>query len=200
MKKKLIGSIVLIIVALFIIVNILYMTMPAMVMAISSFFIKKPPKPAVEYGEFPFRIVYKVNEEVVTIEDVLVIEYKDSGIDYSGGKYYKWNTYLKSGNDQRESFEDQGFLNALTLCSQSETTEKIWISLGSNEHYMGVPALYSSQEYCYSGLPGVVWLYNSGNTVSIGEQTLYQKFGITIIETTFSDPLPLKDEKTDVNQ
>ena len=194
MKKKPIYSIVLIMVVVFLIVNTLYMMMPAMVMAISPFFINKPQKPMFEYGEFPFRIVYEINEEVVTIEDVLVIEYEDSGVDYSGGKYYKWNTYLKSGRDQQESFEDQGFLNALTLCSQSESTEKLWISLGSNEYYMGVPTLYSSQEYCYSGLPGVVWLYGSENTISIGEQTLYQEFGIRIIETTFADPLSQSED------
>ena len=58
-----------------------------------------PPRPAVRYGEFPFRVVYEVNGETLTIEDTVICEYAGVESRGIGTKIRTWTSRLKSGSD-----------------------------------------------------------------------------------------------------
>ncbi len=65
-------------------------------------FIPNPPKPEITYGEFPFEIVYEIDGEIFTIQDVYVCEYDGVALDSDGsGKHRNWKGYLKSTGESR---------------------------------------------------------------------------------------------------
>ena len=55
-----------------------------------------PPKPEITYAEFPFEIVYELEGETVTVNDVYVCEYDGIGMNEGVGKYREWKGYIKS--------------------------------------------------------------------------------------------------------
>ena len=94
---------------------------------------QNPPKPEIVYGEFPFRLTYELDGKMKVIEDTVVCEFDgfyDSG---SAGKYRKWKSYLKSGNQR---------ITLLDLRSLNETNElgqkmlELFFFYGSAEYYM----------------------------------------------------------------
>ena len=65
-------------------------------------FIPNPPKPEITYGEFPFEIVYEIDGEIFTIQDVYVCEYDGVSLDSDGsGKHRNWNGYIKSTGESK---------------------------------------------------------------------------------------------------
>lgn len=82
-----------------------------------------PPKPEITYGEFPFRLTYELNGKTKVIEDAVICEF--DGFEQWGeaGKYRKWKSRLKSGNEQ------------VTLLKVDETME-LYFSYGNPEFYM----------------------------------------------------------------
>lgn len=65
----------------------------------------KPPKPTICYGEFPFTLIYELNGEEKTIQDVAVCEFDGYYERTEGGDSRKWSTYLKSEMDDSSSVE-----------------------------------------------------------------------------------------------
>ena len=50
-----------------------------------------PPRPEITYSEFPFRIEYEINGELVVIEDAVICEFDGFQPNWSGGdKTRKW--------------------------------------------------------------------------------------------------------------
>ncbi len=53
-------------------------------------------QPEIKYGEFPFKLVYRIGEEVVTIEDTYICEYKGRKYDIKVGSGRIWDGYMKN--------------------------------------------------------------------------------------------------------
>lgn len=81
------------------------------------------PEPVITYGEFPFRLEYKVDGETVVIEDVIICEYmgvRDLSI---GDKYRSWKRSFKYDEANLLLFEDDDI--------------RITCSVGMASYYMG---------------------------------------------------------------
>ena len=69
------------------------------------------PDPEIKHGEFPFKLVYRIGEETVTIEDTYVCEYigKSASNPFNEGRFIIWEGYMKSTGDYRHVLlEDDG--------------------------------------------------------------------------------------------
>ena len=90
-----------------------------------------PAVPEVKYAEFPFEIVYEIDGEIVTVNDVYVCEY--AGIIMNeNGKYRTWKGYVKSTGDENVLlFEDED--------------RWMYCGVGSPKHYMGDPVKYDGE-------------------------------------------------------
>lgn len=69
-----------------------------------------PDSPEIKYGEFPFKITYKLDGEVYTVEDVYICEYKGLGFtsEYCGF-YNRWEGHIKD-TDNGVSFNGSLFI------------------------------------------------------------------------------------------
>ena len=63
-----------------------------------NFLTPTPPKPAITYGEFPFRLEYEMNGQIFEVEDTLICKFDGFGANEANGKYRKWKSHLASGN------------------------------------------------------------------------------------------------------
>lgn len=89
-------------------------------------FTPNPPEPEITYGEFPFELIYEIDGEVVTIQDVYVCEYVGIGANEGSGKYRVWKEYIKSTMAENLILLEDGNL-------------KLACSLGGAEYYMSDP-------------------------------------------------------------
>ena len=82
-----------------------------------------PEEPKFKYGEFPFELVYEIDGEIITVNDVYVCEYDGISADTGRGKYRKWEGYIKgTGKD------------AVFICGDNE--RKVYCFVGDAEFYM----------------------------------------------------------------
>jgi len=66
-----------------------------------------PPKPAITYGEFPFHLEYKFNNQLMVIDDTVIVKF--DGFEFSEGsssKYVSWKQTLASGNKEVVLYKD----------------------------------------------------------------------------------------------
>lgn len=152
-----------------------------LLMAISGaifLFNPNPPKPEITYGEFPCRITYELNGEKKVIEDVIICEFDGFDNLGSGGKYRKWKSYLKSGN------ENMTLLDLRPLNEKNEfghTMLEFFFSYGNAEYYMGdtqrqsVPHIADYVEYKYRTEDGSI----GGSAYKADEA--YEKYKIRLI-------------------
>ena len=148
-------------------------------------FMSKPPEPQITYGEFPFTITYKVDNEIITYKDVIICEYE--GIESWGtaGKIRKWSRKLKSGNEY------------LTLL-RSKTSE------GAFEVYMPIPGLpeyymgdfRQDRKYYEKAMKDRRYLgYCQWDDdiiikdISVSAEEVWEKYHIKIIDVTYPEPI-----------
>ena len=187
-QNKHVLTIPLIIVLAFVVIVIAIFALPWLFMAVASVFSPLPPKPPVDYAEFPFKLVYEINDEVKTIEDTLIIEH--NGYTYHGTpqKRNSWRRSLKSGNS----------LDSLTLFHEDYVPDggsvTIRFELGSCEYYMGLEE--ANVSYIAIGAkPGDIIESRYRFTGAISEEELYEKYNIRIIDMELSSPLSSSDQK-----
>ncbi|MDP4118427.1 MAG: hypothetical protein Q8873_04465 [Bacillota bacterium] len=72
------------------------------------YFLPNPPKPAITYGEFPFKLTYELDGETKTITDVAICEFDGYGQRTEAGQSRKWKTHLKSGTDELIPANERG--------------------------------------------------------------------------------------------
>ena len=133
-------------------------------------FSQSPPQPEVTYGEFPFEIVFEINGETKTVDDVYVCEYDGIGVG-SNGKYIKWKGYIKSTGDEYIVLEDRGF-------------EKLVCSVGSPYYYMNDTITYRQQN---EPKPSLKICYIFG--VSFAGDSVEQQYGVKVLDYSFSQPI-----------
>jgi hypothetical protein len=136
-----------------------------------------PPKPMVRYGEFPFEIVYTLDGQLHTIEDVLVCEYDGIGADEGRGKFIQWKGYLKSS--------DKAEIEEVVLYRKDNI--RIVCEIGSPAYYMGEDEYMDGQ----SVTPCLI-LYEERETLTISHwlsEEDEEQYHIEIISWTLSDPI-----------
>ena len=68
-------------------------------------FLPGPARPEITYGEFPFQLVYESGGKEIQVEDTLICEFDGFAANAARGKYRKWKSYLKSGNERITLFK-----------------------------------------------------------------------------------------------
>ena len=65
------------------------------------------PEPQIKEGEFPFEMVYEIDGETITVNDIYVCEFDGFDWNEGVGKHRKWKGYIKSsGTDVLILLED----------------------------------------------------------------------------------------------
>ena len=145
-----------------------------------------PPKPEITYGEFPCRITYELNGEKNVIEDVIICEFDGFDNLGSAGKYRKWKSRLKSGN------EGLTLLNLRHLNEKNEFGHiilELFFSYGNGEYYMGdnercsIPQISDYVEYKYKTKEGTI----GGSAYQADE--VYEKYKLRLISWECAPPI-----------
>ena len=91
------------------------------------------PEPQIKEGEFPFEIVYEIDGEIITVNDVYVCEFDGFDWNEGAGKHRKWKGYIKSSGSEGLILLEDGDL-------------KLAVSVGSPEYYMSDPSCQWSED------------------------------------------------------
>lgn len=133
-----------------------------------------PPKPQIRWGEFPFRLEYKLNDELIVIEDTVIANYKGINHFSNSGKHRKWKQYLAS--DKKE-------VNVLLL--QLDDGSQLYYNVGGAGYYMEggqkAPNTYESFNSVY--------MQTNGNQRLVRPEELLNDFGIELIKWEESPPI-----------
>lgn len=133
------------------------------------------PEPQIKEGEFPFEIVYEIDGEIITVNDVYVCEF--GGLDWNEGvgKYRKWKGYIKSSGAEELILLEDGDL-------------KFAVSVGSPEYYMNDPICQWSEN-----TPSIYYIKPNefGGTTSGASdiEPLLEQYKLKLISWNFSDPI-----------
>lgn len=142
------------------------------------------PKPEITYGEFPIKLTYELDGEIIVIEDTVVCEFDGFEVLGEAGKYRKWKSHLKSGNTG---------LTMLRVEDEALTYE-IFDSYGSPEYYMG-DFTKSKEEYEKSMFDNDYFSYvqrENGNVTGgriISKEEAWEKYKIRVINVEYSQPI-----------
>ena len=141
----------------------------------TTFLLPNPPMPEIRYGEFPFRLEYEINGEIVIVEDIVICKFDGVGAG-TNGKYLKWKQYLASDKDE----------NSVMLLKADETT-KVYYTVGDARYYMDDgPAYMYLPEYSIVTY-GAVYVTNWGLSGVVSKEDLQNKCGIQIISFEHSE-------------
>ena len=134
-------------------------------------FSPNPAKPSVTYGEFPFEIVYELDGQIMTINDVYVCEYDGIKLDGFHEKSRKWSGYIKSTGDKKVIlFKDE---NVTFYCY-----------VGYPEYYMSDPP--PREEYT----PHIDCVRNdTKSTWEIDVDRYLAQYKLRLISVTLSEPI-----------
>ncbi len=132
---------------------------------ISMLILPNPPVPEIEYGSFPYEIVYSVDGEEFKKVDTLEFKYA-----------------TESDYDRVEKIAFWGSSEYFVLLCEIQG-EKIYIDGGSGKYYMMNEKPY--EDY----VPGqYIYYYDSGK-VKLSVEEAKEQLGIEIISTKFSEPI-----------
>ena len=135
-----------------------------------------PSKPEVTYGEFPFEIVYELDGETVTINDVYICEYDGTGANEGVGKHRTWKGYFKSTGDE-----------TFVLLQDGNTT--LACAVGYPEYYMSDPDT-PSKEY----VPYIYYIISpdklGGTTSGVSDiEQLLEQYKLKLVSWEISEPI-----------
>ena len=150
-RKKV--TIVAIVFVLVCIVGFLIVASPWILLAVGLYLSPAPPKPEITYGEFDFKLVYKIDGEIRTIEDTIICEFDGFNIDEGRGKTRRWKDDFKNKQNNElyawrvEQIENPGFneykggrkpdYNYIVL--KNIDNYKVLLSVGTANYFMGEP-------------------------------------------------------------
>ena len=169
-KKLLIVGLVILLIPVII---VLYFSLPWVMIFLGNALAPNPPKPEITYGEFPFELVYEIDGETVTVNDVYVCEFDGFGMNEGQGKYREWKGYVQGTGEE-----------GVILFEEGEVI--IWCYIGSPKYYMG------EVKYIDAYTPNVVKEspYLSGTSYEgLRADELWELYNIRIISWQFSDPI-----------
>lgn len=170
MRKKLRPILILILPLILICVLIVtYFAFPWFYIGIGGALSSNSPKPEITYGEFPFRLEYKIDGEHVIVEDTVICEF--DGFDWNEGlgKHRNWKTSLKNSG------------NKAVLITEDEE-RKVYCFVGDAEYYMG-------DETYPEPRPLKPRLYCEELTDNHFLGTLSLKYKVELLSWEFSEPI-----------
>ena len=133
------------------------------------------PEPEIKKGEFPFEIVYEIDGETVTVNDVYVCEF--DGLDWNEGvgKHRKWKGYIKSSCAKELILLEDGDL-------------KFAISVGSPEYYMSDPNCAYSEN-----IPSLYYIkpneFGATTSSALDIEALLEQYKLKLVSWNFSEPI-----------
>lgn len=139
------------------------------------------PPPKIEHGEFPFKLEYELNGEIVVVEDVLVCDYVGTYRLGVGGKISRrWESYIAGTGEK--------LLVLLEISKTPTSYQIIDYPMGSAGNYMGdgdnpQPKVFSEDAGFYEKSP------NSTYAGVVSADELLKKYGIKIISWEIASPI-----------
>lgn len=181
-------SVAIIIVLIAVAAVIAYITVwPWVKLGLGISLLQNPPKPAITYGEFPFRLVYQINGETKVIEDTLICEYDGIGMDEGRGKYRKWKERLASGNQKILLLNTDGS-SGIASGNKKTIEQEIYYDPGSGGYYMG-----EGSEGYQQSIPNASFSekYQDGSGADgiIRADELFKKYQIKLISWDIAQPI-----------
>lgn len=138
---------------------------------------KKPDPPEVEYGEFPFKVTYKLNGEIYTVENVYICEYDGLSWNEGTGFENKWNDHIKDTDDDVLFITEQDGVKLLCIVGDS------WYYMGQNNNTKPFEPHFICE-----------YKHSSGLTVFTGDDKYIEKFDVELLEWELSEPLVTNDD------
>jgi len=147
-------------------------------------FISEPSRPEITYGEFQFKITYKVNDETKVLEDIVVCEFDGFEKLGTAGKVRKWKSWLKSGRDKLVLFHN----------TDSDVEFLIYSSYGLPGYYMGDLMYMSNEDYekmmsIDKELGYIEWKNGIQTGTTITAEEAREKYGIKIVNIQYDKPI-----------
>ena len=134
------------------------------------------PSPKVTKAEFPFEIVYELDGEPITVNDIYVCEFDGLGWNENFGKHRQWKGYVKSTGKSHVVLLEDGDL-------------KLACDLGSPAYYMSDPSAADVDEFT----PHIYYIrtFASGGVSSgvANIEPLLEKYKIKLISWNFPKPI-----------
>jgi len=135
-------------------------------------------EPEITHGEFPFRLEYEIDGEIVVVEDTIICDFDGFGWDAGSGKHRKWKERLASGNEG-------------VILLKVDDTKEIYLGIGSARYYMG--DLFESEVINNNSIRVSLREYPNemGGTSSnsLNEDELFEKYSIKLISWEPSPPI-----------
>ena len=131
-----------------------------------------PPAPRETYGEFPFELTYRINDEIITVKDIYVCEYAGIAWSEANGKYREWSGYIKGTGE-----------SAILITEDAD--RKIFCFVGDAEFYM-------NDEIFPEKRPLTPRLYNVKKKSGIGplsQKEISEFYDVEIMSWKFSEPI-----------
>lgn len=157
------------VVLLILLILVTLVSLPWVLMFFFSIFEPNPPVPAITYGEFPFKLEYRIGDETFIVEDVIICEYDGIRWNEGNGKYRAW----------KESFKCSGEEHLLIL---TDKDIKVFCNVGKAEYYMGDLKYSVSEEH----VPVFYYISNQG---SGSARAMIDKYDIELINWQLSKPI-----------
>ena len=133
------------------------------------------PEPQIKEGEFPFEMVYEIDGETITVNDIYVCEFDGFDWNKGVGKHRKWKGYIKSSGTEVLILLEDGDL-------------KFAVSVGSPEYYMSDPTCPYSEN-----TPSIFYIEpNEFGGITSGVldiEPLLEQYKLKLISWKFSEPI-----------
>ena len=133
------------------------------------------PEPQIKEGEFPFEMVYEIDGETITVNDIYVCEFDGFDWNEGVGKHRKWKGYIKSSGTEVLILLEDGDL-------------KFAVSVGSPEYYMSDPTC----PY-FENTPSIFYIKpNEAGGITSGMldiEPLLEQYKLKLISWKFSEPI-----------
>ena len=134
---------------------------------VESWLTPPPPRPEVEYAEFPFEIVYTIDDEEFTVNDIYVCEFEGFKSNETGDKKRDWKGYIKSTGDFNVVLIEDGNL-------------EIRCDIGSPRYYMSDPE-YGTEEH-------TPYIYVNG-TIPEKIDEIIEQYNVELVSWNLSEPI-----------
>ena len=150
-----------------------------------------PLKPKVARGEFPIRLEYEIDGQIVVIDDILLCEYDGFGANEGNGKYRKWKKSLSDGREHITLLEHE---NAIPIrewkSDEIAIYQEIFFNPGAAGYYMGDTEQIKTNSVAF---PDASYFekYEDGSTMSgtIAAEELYDTFAIKLLDWACAQPI-----------
>jgi len=158
-----------------------YFALPWIAIGVGLYRSPDPPMPEITYGEFPFRLVYELNGEIIVVEDVIICKFDGIGMDEGRGKHRKWTRRLASGNDR------------IILLEIDDTTSIRYTPGGEARYYMGDMEELEILGLDFDNRMSFAHIYDPNDdslrSTIIPTDKLFEQYGIRLISWEPSPPI-----------